>query len=181
MNSIRQNKTWDLVKLLKSRCALPCKWVYTLKETFDSTAPKFKHRLVAKGFRQEYGVDFDEFFSLVVKITTLHFMLGIVATENLELIQLDVKTTFLHGDLGNIYGAAERLRGIGPGTSSLPTQEESIGLKQALQQWYQKFDAFIQSVGFSKSDEDHCIFTNTTQDGSPIFLIIYVDYMLLSG
>ena len=52
-----------------------------------------------KGFRQQYGVDFDEIFSLVVKMTILRFMLGVVAAENLDLIQLDVKTTFLHGDL----------------------------------------------------------------------------------
>ena len=126
MNSIRQNKTWDLVKLLKSRCALPCKWVYTLKETFDSTAPKFKHRLVAKGFRQEYGVDFDEFFSLVVKITTLHFMLGIVATENLELIQLDVKTTFLHGDQEEEIDMEQPKGFVVGGHEHLPTQEDSI-------------------------------------------------------
>ena len=44
-----------------------------------------------------------------------------------------------------------------------------------------KFDDFIQSVGFSKSDEDHCLFTKTTQDRSPVFLIIYMDDMLLSG
>ena len=54
-------------------------------------------------------------------------------------------------------------------------------LKQAPQQWYKKFDDFIQSVGFSKSDEDHCLFTKIAQDGSPTFLIIYVDDMLLSG
>ena len=99
MNSIRGNKTWDLVELRKSQCALPCKWVYRLKETFDLKNPKYKARLVAKGFRQEYVVDFDEIFSLVVKMTTLHFMLGVVATETLELIQLDVKVTFLHSDL----------------------------------------------------------------------------------
>ena len=55
------------------------------------------------------------------------------------------------------------------------------GLKQAPPQRYKKSDDFIQSVGFSKSDEDHCLFTKTTQDGSPVFLIIYVDDMLLSG
>ena len=99
MHSIRANKTWNLVKLPKNRRALPCKWVYRLKETSDSTTPKYKARLVAKGFRQDYGVDFNEIFSPVVKMTTLRFMLGVVATENLELIQLDVKTAFLHGDL----------------------------------------------------------------------------------
>ena len=55
------------------------------------------------------------------------------------------------------------------------------GVKQAPRQWYKKFDGLIESVDFSKSDEDHCIFTKTTRDGSPIFLIIYVDDMLLSG
>ena len=55
------------------------------------------------------------------------------------------------------------------------------GLKQAPRQWYRKFDDFIRSIGFSKSDEDHCLFTKTAQDGSPIFLIIYVDDMLISG
>ena len=60
---------------------------------------QFKARLVVQRFRQEYGVDVDEIFSPVVKMTTLRFMLGVVATENLELIKLDVKTTLLYGDL----------------------------------------------------------------------------------
>ena len=59
----------------------------------SSTTPKFKVKLVAKGFRQEYDVDFDEIFSPVVKMTTLRFMLDIVVAEILE------KTTFLHGDV----------------------------------------------------------------------------------
>ena len=63
MHSIRANKTWDLVDLLKNRRALPCKWVYRVKETLESTTAKYKARLVVKGFRQEYGVDFDEIFS----------------------------------------------------------------------------------------------------------------------
>ena len=81
------------------------------------TTPKYKAKLVAKGFRQEYGVDFDEIFSPVVKMTTLRFMLGVVAADNLELIQLDVKTTVLHGDLQEeIYmEQPKRLCGIWPG------------------------------------------------------------------
>ena len=55
------------------------------------------------------------------------------------------------------------------------------GLKQAPRWWYNKFDDSIQSIGFSKREEEHHLFTKTTKDGSPIFLILYVDDMLLSG
>ena len=72
---------------------------YRFKQTTDSPRPKYKARIGAKGFRQEYGVDFDEVFSPVVKMTTLWFLLRVVAAENLELHQQDVKTAFLHGDL----------------------------------------------------------------------------------
>jgi ATP-binding cassette subfamily B (MDR/TAP) protein 1 len=65
----------------------------------DSSGPKYKAQIVAKGFQQEYSMDFDEVFSSVVKMITLRFLFGVVAHEDLELLQLDVKTTFLHGDL----------------------------------------------------------------------------------
>ena len=55
--------------------------------------------MIEKAFRQEHRVNSDEVFSLVVEIITLQFLLGVVALENLELLQLDVKTTYLHGDL----------------------------------------------------------------------------------
>ena len=70
---------------------LPCKWVFRVKETSKLASPKYNARLVATGFRQEYGVDFDEFFSLVVKMTTLRFLLEVVAVEDLRFLQLDIK------------------------------------------------------------------------------------------
>ena len=61
--------------------------------------PNFKARLVAKGFKQKKGVDFDEILSLIVKMTTFRCILGLVVAKDMELIQMDVKTSFLHGDL----------------------------------------------------------------------------------
>ena len=71
MNSIHQNHKWDLVELPTGRNLLPCKWVLWYKYVSDSDKPKYKARLIAKGFKQEHGVDYDKISSHVVKITTL--------------------------------------------------------------------------------------------------------------
>ena len=71
MNSIQHNQTWDLVELPKNQHALPCKWVYQLKETPDLANLKYKAKLVVKGFRLDYGINIDEIFSPIVKMSTL--------------------------------------------------------------------------------------------------------------
>ena len=73
------------------------KWIYRLKEE-DGGKNRYKDRLVVKGFAQKKGIDFDEIFSHV-KMTSIRTTLSIVAVEDLHLEQLDVKTTFLHGEL----------------------------------------------------------------------------------
>ena len=90
------HSTWELVHLPDGKRALPCKWVYKLKVITKNGKPKYKARLVD---RQQQGVDFKEIFSLVVKMTTLHCVLALAAREDMELVQMDVKMAFLHGDL----------------------------------------------------------------------------------
>ncbi|KAG8473296.1 hypothetical protein CXB51_035427 [Gossypium anomalum] len=100
MESLHKNKTWDLVKLPKGKKTVRCKWVFKKKEgTPGVEEPKYKARLVAKGYSQVPGVDFTDVFSPVVKHSSIRALLGIVAMHDLELEQLDVKTTFLHGEL----------------------------------------------------------------------------------
>ena len=98
MDSLLENQTWDLCKLPAGKKALPNKWIYRLKEE-DGGKKIFKAKLVVKGFAQKQGIDFDEIFSPIVKMTYIRIVLSIVAAEDLHLEQLDVKTTFLHGDL----------------------------------------------------------------------------------
>ncbi|MCO5547962.1 hypothetical protein L7F22_001417 [Adiantum nelumboides] len=97
MQSLYANNTWKLVLLPKGRKAIPSKWVYKVK-CFDDK-PKYKACLVAKGFAQKEGIDFQEIFSPVVKMTTLSVLFALCAILDLELDQMDVVTAFLHGDL----------------------------------------------------------------------------------
>ena len=98
MNSLWKNDTYKLIELPKGRKALKNKWVFKLKND-DEKLLKYKARLVVKGFGQNQGIDFDEIFSPVVKMCSIRVILRLAANMNLELVQLDVKTTFLHGDL----------------------------------------------------------------------------------
>ena len=97
-DSLLKNKTWDLCKFPAGKKDLQNKWVYRLKEE-EGGKKIFKARLVVKGFAQQKGIDFDEIFSPIVKMTSIRIVLSLVATEDLHLEQLDVETTFLHGDL----------------------------------------------------------------------------------
>lgn len=98
IDSLHKNQTWSLVELPKGKRALTNKWLYILKEEGDGQK-RCKERLVVKDFAQNKGIDFDEIFSLVVKMTSIISILHIVAIINLFLKRLDVKINFLHGDL----------------------------------------------------------------------------------
>ena len=74
------------------------KRVYRLKEE-EGDKKQYKDKLVVKGFAQKKGIEFDVIFSPIVKMTSIRTILSLVVVEYLHLEQLDVKTTFLHGDL----------------------------------------------------------------------------------
>jgi hypothetical protein len=99
MDSLHKNHTYELVKLPKGKKTLKNKWVYRIKQEEHTPHPRYKARLVVKGFNQRKGVDYDEIFSPVVRMTSIRVILGLAASLNLEIEQMDVKTTFLHGDL----------------------------------------------------------------------------------
>ena len=99
MKSLHDNHTYDLVKLPKGKRALETRWIFRVKQDSNSTLPRYKARLVVKGFRQKKGVDFNEIFSPVVKMSSIRTVLSLAATLDLEVEQMDVKTAFLHGNL----------------------------------------------------------------------------------
>eukprot|EP00253_Pinus_taeda_P007058 PITA_07058 len=99
MSSLHKNEACDLVELSVGRKPIGSKRVFKKKTNVEGKVEKYKAWLVAKGYSQGLGIDFGDIFSLVAKVTSIRLLLYVVAAFDFEVEQMDVKTTFLHGDL----------------------------------------------------------------------------------
>ncbi|KAJ4715159.1 Retrovirus-related Pol polyprotein from transposon TNT 1-94 [Melia azedarach] len=184
MESLHKNQTWELTKRPQDRKIVTCKWVYKKKEGETSVEGiKYKARVVARGFTQREGVDYNEIFSPVVRHTSIRLLLAIVAHQDLELEQLDVKTAFLHGEL------EEEIYMTQPDGFQVPGKEDYVcklkkslyGLKQSPRQWYKRFDSYMIEIGYTRSLYDCCVYYSKATNGSLIYLVLYVDDMLIAA
>lgn len=94
-NSLIKNKTWNLVPPKKGCNIIGCKWVWKIKRKADGTIDKYKGHLVAKGYKQRYGIDYEDTSSPVVKAATIRLILSIAVSRGWHLRQLDVQNAFL--------------------------------------------------------------------------------------
>jgi hypothetical protein len=171
------------VSLPKQKKTVCCKWIFKRKEGLSpSEPPRFKARLVAKGFNQIPGVDYNDVFSLVVKHSWIRTFFSIVAMHDLELQQLDVKIAFLHGELEEEIYMDQPEGFIVPGKEDhvCKLKRSLYVLKQSPCQWYKRFDSFTLSHGFKRSYYDSCVYIKL-DNGSPIYLLFYVDDMLIAA
>jgi hypothetical protein len=99
MTALDKNEAWDLVELSTRRKPIGNKWVFKKKLNAKGKVDKYKAQLVTKGYSQVEGIDFCEIFSHVSKLTSIRFMLSVDVVFDFEVEQLDVKTTFLHGNM----------------------------------------------------------------------------------
>jgi hypothetical protein len=96
-DALMDNKTWHLVPPSSNKNIIDCKWFYRIKRCADGSIDRYKPRLVAKGFKKRYGLDYEDTFSPVVKIATIRIVLSISVSRGWSLRQLNVKNVFLHG------------------------------------------------------------------------------------
>ncbi len=97
--SLMKHDTCNLVELPENRNVIDSKWVLKTKYNADGSIDRYKARLVARGFTQEPGIELEETFSPVARLTSIGTLLAIVNQLNLDLHQMDVSTAFLNGDL----------------------------------------------------------------------------------
>jgi len=99
MEPMKSSHVWDLVDLPPNRRAIGNKWVLRIKRKADRIIERFIAHLVVKGYTQQESINYEETFFPIVRIASIRLILAIVAHMDLELHQMDVKATFLCGEL----------------------------------------------------------------------------------
>lgn len=170
MNSLKENQVWDLTHLPAGKKTVGSRWVYKRKTGSDGETLRFKARLVAQGFTQRYGTDYDETFSPVVRMESVRMLVAVATQRSMELHQVDVTTAFLNGILQEeVY--MRQPRGFQTGDKEMVCRlKKSIyGLRQSPRCWNTALDA---QLGFTQSDSDPCIYLSTEKT---FYIGVYVD------
>jgi hypothetical protein len=182
LKSMDENQVWNLVDLPDGARTVECKWVFKKKTDMDGNVSIYKARLVAKGFRQVQGIDYDETYSPVAMQKSVRILLAIAAYFDYEIWQMDVKTSFLNGNLTEHVYMIQPEGFVDPANADkvCKLQKSIYGFKQASRSWNIRFDDVVKSFGFIKNVHDACVYKKFS--GSKVnFLILYVDDILLIG
>lgn len=178
MESLHANGTWELEQLPPGSKALPCKWVFKVKQHADGSIERFKARVVAKGFMQREGIDFNEVYAPTSRMCTMRTLLALAVANGWHIRHLDVKTAFLHGVLEETIYMHQP-----PGYVTDPKlvchlRKSLYGLRQAPRAWYCKLKATLEGMGFTASTADPSLYTRQTAEG-PVHLVVWVDDIIV--
>ena len=179
IKSINQNKTWDLMMLPKNKRAIGCKWVYKLKRDENGQVCSYKARLVAQGFSQKYGEDYDEVFAPVARSATFRILMSVAGVNKYHVKQFDIKTAFLNGDIEEeIY--MRQPPGFEKGNSVCKLRKSLYGLKQAARAWNKVYHEAVINFGFKQSEVDKCLYSMKSGRDT-CYMIVHVDDILVAS
>ncbi|MCP4114884.1 MAG: hypothetical protein GY737_05660, partial [Desulfobacteraceae bacterium] len=179
--ALQDNGTWELVPLPVGRTAVGSRWVFRVKRDENGKPLRHKARLVAQGFSQRPGVDYEETFAPVVRFDTIRTLVALAASTGQLLHQVDVETAFLHGRLEEEVYMKQP-----PGYEDVtrPTDvcrliKSLYGLKQSPRAWNQVLHEHLLKTGFKRTTSDHCVYIYDTLAGHRLTLAVYVDDILI--
>ncbi|RVW29881.1 Retrovirus-related Pol polyprotein from transposon RE1 [Vitis vinifera] len=183
MAALHFNGTWDLVVLPSGKSTVGCRWVYTVKVGLDGQVDRLKARLVTKGYTQVYSSDYGDTFSPVAKIASVCLLLSVAAMRSWPLYQLDIKNAFLHGDLAEEVYMEQPPSFVAQGESGLVCRlrRSLYGLKQSPRAWFIHFSFVVQEFAMFRSTADHSVFYHHNSSGQCIYLVVYVDDIVITG
>lgn len=146
-------------------------------------APRFKAKLVAKGYSQKEGIDYQEIFSLVVKHVSIRLLLNAVVHFDMELQQMDVKTSFFHGYVEETIYMDQPEGYVDKNHPDIVCLLKRLlyGLKQSPRQCNNRFNEFMKSNSFERSQLDNCVYYGRLHNEEYIYLLLYVDDILIAS
>ena len=180
MKSLSDNEVWELIELPKGCKLVGSKWVYKIKVDGDGYTERFNARLVAQGFTQTKGADYDETFSPVVRMESLQKVVGLAIQKKLKIHQLDVTTAFLNGKLQEEIYMKQPEGFVTKGREHLVCRlkRSLYGLKQSSRCWYATLDQYLKELGVLQSDSDPCVYIAAVDEMAIVG--IYVDDIVIA-
>jgi Reverse transcriptase (RNA-dependent DNA polymerase) len=164
---------YDIVPRPKGRKVIGSRWVFCIKRGPDGAILKYKARLVAQGFTQIEGVDYDETFAPVAKLASLRVIMAMAAERDLELHQMDVKSAYLNGELREEIFMEAPLGFDIPNGMVLCLIKAVYGTKQGGRVWYDEIREKLRTMGYQRTKADHAVFTRG--GGNASIITLYVD------
>lgn len=191
MNSLKGNGTWRAVYLPAGRKAIGSRWVFKVKHLPDGAIERFKARVVAQGFSQRPGVDFDETFAPTARWAAVRTVLALAAMDDMHLESVDISSAFLHGVIDTeLYmrfpdGFPEQVppdveRKPGDGDPCARLEKGIYGLKQGANLWNKRLHQVLVKLGFTRITSDPCVYVYL-RDNIRIIVPIHVDDMTLAS
>ncbi|KAK3749555.1 hypothetical protein QZH41_007287 [Actinostola sp. cb2023] len=180
-SSLLENDTWELVPPPEGANVIGSRWVFKVKRDENGSVDRFKGRLVAQGYSQMKGIDYDEVFSPVARHESLRSLLALANAHDLEMHQMDVTTAFLNGTLDCEIYMSQPEGFVDPKKPDhvCKLKKSIYGLKQSARCWNTTIDEYLKSADYRKSDADGCIYVKSIReaDGHISYMImgVYVD------
>ena len=184
ISNLENHETFEVVdreKLPTGYTPIGCKWVFKVKLNPNRTVERYKARLVAQGFTQKYGIDYEETYAPVMQMTSFRWMMSLGVLESLEIDMMDITGAYLNGTLKEtIFMKVPVGMDISP-NKALKLKKSLYGLKQAGRVWYDKISTHLkENMEFVSTTGDKCIFIRRV--GKLICLVaLYVDDLLIIG
>ena len=174
--ALERNEVWDLVPRPSDSNVIGTKWIFKNKTDEKGNITRNKARLVAQGYTQIEGVDFDETFAPVARLVSIRLLFAISYALRFKLFQIDVKSAFLNGILNEEVYVAQ------PKDFEDPQHPDYVyrlkkalyGLKQASRAWYERLTEFLLNRGYSQGGADKTLFIKKVKFDI-IIAQIYVD------
>ena len=181
-NSHITSHTWDAVPRPSDKKVIGSRWVYTIKLNADGSIERYKARLVAQGFSQQLGVDYDQTFAPVVRIVSIRVILALATHFDWNIFQMDVATAYLNGKLHDdhvIYMELPSNLGYGPDTVAR-LRRGIYGTKQGGRVWNEHLVATLVGIGFTQLDVDMSVFVHFAKTLVTI-VATNVDDLIITG